>query len=124
MASSEYDEIYSRFYLRVKDYEMSGMKESLVKEMLNGYLRSVVSKPMVRRLFSSIQMDDDIREIEYELRDPLDEDSDKDFVEEMLSLGIMECWASPKYNSTLLTSQMFSNSEQKLNRLVPTQFAT
>ena len=69
-------------------------------------------------------MDDDIREIEYELRDPLDEDSDKDFVEEMLSLGMVQYWASPKYHSTLLTSQMFSNSEQKLNRLVPTQFAT
>lgn len=124
MASSEYDEIYSRFYLRVKDYEMSGMKESLVKEMLNGYLRSVISKPMVRRLFSSVTMDDDVGEIDYELRDQLDEESDKDFVEEVLSLGILECWASPKYNSTLLTSQMFSNSEQKLNRLVPTQFAT
>ena len=124
MASSEYDEIYSRFYLRVKDYEMSGMKESLVKEILNGYLRSVISKPMVRRLFSSVTMDDDVGEIDYELRDQLDEESDQDFVEEVLSLGILECWASPKYNSTLLTSQMFSNSEQKLNRLVPTQFAT
>ena len=115
MASSEYDEIYSRFYLRVKDYEMSGLKESLVKEMLNGYLRSVVSKPMVRRLFSSIQMDDDIREIEYELRDPLDEDSDKDFVEEMLSLGMVQHWASPKYHSTLLTNQLLTNSEQKFH---------
>ena len=69
MASSEYDEIYSRFYLRVKDYEMSGMKESLVNEILNGYLRSVISKPMVRRLFSYITMDDDVGEIDYELRD-------------------------------------------------------
>jgi hypothetical protein len=69
MTTSEYDEIYSRFYLRVKDYEMSGLKESLVKEILNGYLRSVISKPMVRRLFTSISMDDDIEEIDYELRD-------------------------------------------------------
>jgi len=51
MASSEFSEIYSRFFLRVKDYEMSGMKEKLVNELLNGYLRSTLSKPMVRRLF-------------------------------------------------------------------------
>ena len=113
MASSEYSEIYSRFYLRIKDYEMSGLDEQLVKNMLTGYLRSTLSKPMVRRLFQSLIIDDDIEEIEYELREPLDEDSDKDFVEEVLALGMTVEWCNPKYQSTLLTSQMFSNSEQK-----------
>ncbi len=113
MASSEFDEIYSRFYLRVKDYETSGLKESLVKEMLNGYLRSTLSKPMVRRLFSTVSMDEDIEEIDYELRNSLDEDSDKNFVEEVLALGCVSEWASPRYHSTLLTSQLLSNSEQK-----------
>ncbi len=113
MAASEYDEIYSRFYLRVKDYEMSGLSEKLVKEVLNGYLRSTLSKPMVRRLFLSVVMDDDMEEVEYELRDALDEDSDKDFVEEVLGLGMVSEWASPRYHSTLLTSQLLSNSEQK-----------
>ena len=113
MASSEYAEIYSRFYLKVKDYEIIALDEQLAKEMLNGYLRSTLSKPMVRRLFSSITSDDDVEEIEYELRDPLDDDSDKDFVEEVLAVGCVEEWASPRYHSTLLTSQLLSNSEQK-----------
>lgn len=113
MASSEFSEIYSRFFLRVKDYEMSGMKEKLVNELLNGYLRSTLSKPMVRRLFQSISLDEDMEEIEYELRNSLDEDSDKDFVEEVLALGMVSEWASPKYHSTLLTSQLLTNSEQK-----------
>ena len=113
MASSEFSEIYSRFFLRVKDYEMSGMKEKLVNELLNGYLRSTLSKPMVRRLFQSISLDEDMGEIEYELKNSLDEDSDKDFVEEVLALGMVSEWASPKYHSTLLTSQLLSNSEQK-----------
>ena len=111
--TSEYTDIYSRFFLRVKDYEMSGMEEKLVNEMLNGYLRSTVSKPMVRRLFQSISMDDDMEEIEYTLRESLDEDSDKDFIEEVLSLGMVCSWIDPRYHSTLLTSQFFSNSEQK-----------
>lgn len=54
-----------------------------------------------------------MEEIEYALRESLDEDSDKDFVEEVLAVGMISSWASPKYNSTLLTSQLFSNSEQK-----------
>ena len=113
MASSEYSDIYSRFYLRVKDYEMVGLEEQLVNEMLSGYLKSTLSKPMVRRLFSSLSIDEDVEEIEYELREPLDEDSDKDFIEEVLSIGMVSEWASPRYHSTLLTSQMLSNSEQK-----------
>ena len=113
MITSEYAEIYSRFYLRVKDYEIIGLEENLVNEMLNGYLRATLSKPMVRRLFQSLSIDDDLGEIEYELRNPLDDDSDKDFVEEVLSLGIVSEWASPRYHSTLLTSQLLTNSEQK-----------
>ena len=31
--TSEFDEIYSRFYLRVKDYETSGLEEKLVKQI-------------------------------------------------------------------------------------------
>jgi len=52
-----------------------------------------------------------MEEIEYELRNSLDEDSDKDFVEEVLALGMVSEWASPKYHSTLLTSQLLTNSE-------------
>lgn len=58
--------------------------------MLNGYLKSTLSKPMVRRLFTSITSDDDVEEVEYELRDSLDDDSDKDFVEEVLAVGCVE----------------------------------
>ena len=113
MASIEFSEIYSRFYLRVKDYEMIGLDEQLVNEMLNGYLKSTLSKPMVRRLFYTVLMDEDVEEIEYVLRVPLDEDSDGDFVAEVLSLGMVVSWINPRYHSTLLTSQLLTNSEQK-----------
>ena len=102
--TSDFDNVFSRFYLRVKDYELIGLEENLVKEILSGYLKSTLSKPMVRRLFSSITIDEDNEEIEYELREPLDDTSDADFVEEILSVGLVSEWASPKYHSTLLTS--------------------
>ena len=111
--TSDFESIYSRFYLRVKDYEMTGLDEKLVKEILLGYLKSTLSKPMVRRLFQSITLDEDIEEIEYELRNSLDEVSDQDFVEEVLAVGLVCEWASPRYHSTLLTSQLLTNSDQK-----------
>ena len=111
--TSSFEDIYSRFYLRVKDYEMTGLDEKLVKEMLLGYLKSTLSKPMVRRLFQSITLDEDVEEIEYELRNSLDEVSDQGFVEEVLAVGLVCEWASPRYHSTLLTSQLLTNSDQK-----------
>ena len=111
--TSEFDELYSRFYLMVEDYNLVALDERLAKEMMNGWMRSTLSKPYVRRLFKSLDVDDDVEEIEYELKFPVSEDEDKDFVEEVLALGMTVEWCNPKYQSTLLTSQMFSNSEQK-----------
>ena len=111
--TSEYDEIFSRFLMRITDYELAQQDEYLANEMMQGWLRTTLSKPMVRRLFSSITVDDDVEEIEYEMKDSLDEDSDKDFVEEMLAVGMCISWLAPQYHSVLNTKQFFSNSEQK-----------
>lgn len=86
--TSEYDEIFSRFLMRITDYGFAQMEEYMATEMMSGWLRSVLSRPMVRRLFASITADDDIEEIEYEMMESLDDDSDKDFVEEMLAVGM------------------------------------
>jgi len=56
-------------------------------------------------------VDDDVEEIEYTLKFPVSEDEDQDFVEEMIVLGMVEKWLSPKYHSTLNTDQIYSNSE-------------
>ena len=109
---STFEDIFSRFYLRVEDYKIPGLNEEVVTEILGGYMRSVVSKPFVRRLFSSINLDTDVEEIEYTMREPWDDGSDQDFVEELLALGMVSEWLSPRYHSTLNTSQFFSNKEQ------------
>ena len=113
MASVEFKDIYSRFYLRVKDYETAGLEEDLVNEILQGYLKATLSKPMMRRLFNSLTFDDDVEELEFELRESLDESSDIDFVQNICALGIVEEWCSPRYHSTLLTSQLLTNTDQK-----------
>lgn len=111
--TSEYDEIFSRFLMRITDYGFAQMEEYMATEMMSGWLRSVLSRPMVRRLFASITADDDIEEIEYEMMESLDDDSDKDFVEEMLAVGMCIQWLTPQYQSVLNTSQYFSNSDAK-----------
>lgn len=58
--TSDYESIFSRFYQRVEDYKLLGYEEEVVNELLGGYLRSTVSKPYVRKLFSSITLDEDV----------------------------------------------------------------
>lgn len=111
--TSEFNDIYSRFYLRVEDYNIVGLDKNLVKEMMNGWMKSALSKPYVRRLFDTLSIDEDVEEIEYTMKYPVNDEEDKDFVEELLALGMVAEWVSPKYHSTLLTSQVYSNSEQK-----------
>ena len=111
--TSEYQDIYSRFYLRVEDYNIVGLQEKLVKEMMNGWMKSTLSKPYVRRLFDTLTIDDDVEELEYTLKFPVSDEEDQAFVEELGVLGMVESWLEPRYHSTLNTSQFFSNNEQK-----------
>ncbi len=111
--TSEFEDIYSRFFLRVEDYNIVGLDTNLVNEMMNGWMKSVLSQPYIRRLFDTLTFDEDIEQIEYTMKYPISEDEDKDFVEELIALGMVAEWVSPKYHSTLLTSQFYSNSEQK-----------
>lgn len=111
--TSEFEDIYSRFYLRVEDYNIVGLETYLVNEMMNGWMRSVLSQPYIRRLFDTLTIDEDVEQIEYTMKHPISEEEDKDFVEELIVLGMVAEWVSPKYHSTLLTSQFYSNNEQK-----------
>ena len=111
--TSDFNNIFSRFYLRVEDYKIAGLEEEIVKQMLGGYLRAAVSKPYMRRLFNSIVVDEDIEEVEFTMRNSWGEDEDQDFVEELLAFGMVVEWLRPKYNSVLNTSQFITNSDKK-----------
>ena len=111
--TSEFSNIYSRFYLRITDYNLAGLNESIAKEMMNGWMHATLSKPYVRRLFGTLTIDDDVEEIEYELKFPTSDSEDQDFIEQIIAMGMVIEWLQPQVNSVLNTAQMFSNSEQK-----------
>ena len=110
--TSDISDIFTRFYLRVEDYKIAGLEEEIANELLNGYLRQTLSKPFIRRLFSSVSFDEDVGEVEYTMREAWDDDADRDFVEEALALGMVSQWLSTQYHTVRNTVQMFSNKEQ------------
>ena len=82
-------------------------------EIYTERLHSVVGKPRVRRLFSSLTLDDEIQEMTFALNNSVDEESDKDFVLEILSLGMAIEWLQPQVDSVIHTSVMIGGKEEK-----------
>ena len=114
MASLLYrDDIYSSFLGKITDYNFINMNEDDVYELMLGYLKSAISQPYIRRLFSSIKMDDEVMEMDFTLKNSVDEYADKCFIVEVLSRGMVIAWLEPQVKSILNTSQMFGGKEQK-----------
>lgn len=109
--TSEFDEIYSRFYLKMKDYDFANLDDDTMEEILSAWLKAAASRPYVRRIFENFELDTDLREIEYTLKTGTTEEEDKDFVEEVLAKGMVVEWLTPEVQSVLNTQQVYSGKE-------------
>lgn len=113
MTSLNYNEIYSRFYTKVLAYEFLELEEEKVNEFLCNWLHSAVAQPYVRRLFTSVIMDDEIYELQCTLKNEIDEFTDKEFIVEVLALGLIIGWLTPKINNITLIAQTFGSKDEK-----------
>ena len=110
MLSVTFDAIYSRFLSKVQAYDLLELTADDSYEQMNEWLMSVKSDSRVRKLFTSLSVDGVGKAISFELRNPVDNDSDIDFVLEIFGLGVAWKWVEPKYKSVLLTAQAFMGS--------------
>ena len=108
-----YSTLFSRVLNKINDPKELSLDESDLLEIYTERLHSVVGKPRVRRLFSSISLDDEIQEMTFTLNNSVDEESDKDFVLEILSLGMAIEWLQPQVDSIIHTSVMMGGKEEK-----------
>lgn len=124
MTSIEYDEVFSRFYSKVEafDFLYEELPEELIAEYMSEWLLSAISYPYIRKLFTTVILDNDDEEIQFELRYEVDEFSDTQFVTEVLAYGMVYSWLEPKVKSITNIYQNFTTSEQKLRNYLP-QFA-
>lgn len=112
MASLSYDDIYSRVLDKITDYSFLEISDSEIYEELNQKLVSALSKPYLRRLFSSITCDDEIQQITYTLDYSVEESYDSDFIAEAIALGVVIAWLEKKVKNTNLIHQQFTSSKE------------
>ena len=108
-----YSTLFSRVLNKINDQKELSLDENDLLEIYTERLHSVVGKPRIRRLFSSLSLDDEIQEMTFTLNNSVDEESDKDFVLEILSLGMAIEWLQPQVDSVIHTSVMIGGKEEK-----------
>lgn len=113
MASIDFRDIYSRFYTKVEAYDFLTLDDYQIEEFLCNWLHASVAKPYVHELFSSVVLEDDVGLLSYEMKYAFDEDTDMEFVTELLALGIGIEWLTPKVFSVVNTSNFFGSKEEK-----------
>lgn len=108
-----YSTLFSRVLNKINDPKELSLDENDLFAIYTERLHSVIGKPRVRRLFSSISFDDELQELQFALNNSVDEESDTDFVLEVLALGMIIEWLQPQVDSVLHTSVMIGGKEEK-----------
>lgn len=111
--TSSYSDVYSRFLMKIKDYDLYSLIEADANEEMKGWLTSALSQPYINRIFDTLSADEEIAELEYTLKTPVNEFNDKNFVDELLGYQMVCEWLSPKVHTTTLLNQMITNSKEQ-----------
>lgn len=109
-----YEKVFDRYFGLIDDVKELSLEESDLYEILTGRLHSAISSsPFIRRLFSTLKLDDEIQQLEFELTTSVDEYSDEEFVIELFSKGMAIKWLEPKVKSLENTVKFFGGKEEK-----------
>lgn len=109
-----YSTLFSRVLNKINDPKELALDEKDLFEIYTERLHSVIGKPRVRRLFSSITFDDELQEMQFTLNNSVDEESDKDFIIEVLSLGMTIEWLKPQVDSLGNIISVMGGKEEKM----------
>ena len=111
--TSSYNDVFSRFLIKIRDYDFAGLPEPTATEQMKEWLRSSLSHTYIYRIFDTFSADDEIAEFEYTLTNSVNDYQDKNFVEELLAYQMIVEWVSPKLRNTTLLNQMITNSKEQ-----------
>ena len=109
----DYEKIYSRFYRLVNDPKFFDLEESYAYELMCGRLHDAISDPYIRKVFSSIALDDEIMLIDFSLSTSIDEFSDEEFVISVFAQYMVIQWMKPQIESVLNTAFVLGGKEEK-----------
>lgn len=113
MATINYEDVTPYLLSKVEEYDFLKFSIEELNDSITQWLHSTISKPYVRKLFSSISLDDESNVLTYEMSYSIDEETDREFILEILGLGLGIQWITPIVNSSLNVRQVYASKEEK-----------
>lgn len=114
MPSLNYEEVYSKFRLKAEAYDILEYRDDDVNAaFLCDWLHTSANKPYIRRLFSELKFSDTVQELTYTMKYSVDDEFDAEFITDVLGIGLVIEWITPKINSLNNIQQVFGSSEEK-----------
>lgn len=109
----QYEDIFSIFLTKITDYSFLECDDSFIHSQMVSWLHTASSSPRLRAKFGSLIFNDELDELEFELKMPVSDSEDEEFVKDVLARGMVIAWLEPQVKSVLLTAQMFGGKEEK-----------
>ena len=114
MTSIDYEVIFESFLGNVTDYDFANFSMSESFSIMTEYLRKALAETYLRRIFSSITIDDVSQTITFEMAYVVDEDADTDFVINAIAKWMVYEWLHREVKSKNLTSLFLGTKEQSV----------
>lgn len=113
MPTLNYESVYDRALSRVKDTELFQLVEDDFYNYMKNWLKAAIALPQFRKQFSSFKTDDEIMVLNFSLRNPVDEEYDKEFVINILSEGLIVNYLPSKIDTGVNMAVMIGGKEEK-----------
>lgn len=108
-----YETVFSRARIKIDDVKELFLDDNDLLELNTERLHSIVGDERVINKFSSFTMDDEIQQIEFEMKYPVSDFVDKEYVTELFALGMSIQWLKPQVESRKSTARMLGTKEEK-----------
>lgn len=109
----QYEDIFSMFLSKITAYSFLEYDESFIRGQMVSWLRSSSSSPRLRTKFSMFALNDEEGVLSFSLKNSGGEQSDCDFVSDVLARAMVIAWLEPEVKNDLLTKQLLTGSEEK-----------
>lgn len=112
MTSIDYDVIFESFLGNITDYDFANLSMSDSFSLMTEYLHKALAEAYLKRIFTTLTIDDETQVLSFEMSNTNDEDADKEFVVNAIAKWMVYEWLQKQVSSTNLTAQFFGGKEQ------------
>lgn len=112
-----YEKVFSRVRNKINDPKELSLDEDDLLEIYTERLHSVIGNVRIRRLFSSLDLNDESEEITWVLKNTITGESDdveEEFVVELLTLAMIIEWLQPKVDDITYIGMAIGGKEEKI----------